>query len=70
MKRVDQVIAWLIVLLGLRSGLTALRVFAETVAPWPVAFYLLSTGWQSAARSTFFGYATRRLHPLSASLVP
>ncbi len=43
MRRLDQVIAWLIVLLGVRSGLTAPRVFAATAAPWPIAFFLLST---------------------------
>src|SRR5690349_17414352 len=43
MKRVQQIIALLIFLLGFRFGLIAPREFANGVAPWPTAFWLLNT---------------------------
>jgi hypothetical protein len=43
MKRLDQLLAWLILLLALRFGVSAQRQFAEAAAPWSAAFYLLAT---------------------------
>src|ERR687884_622700 len=43
MKHLQQIIAWLIILLGLRFGLIAPREFANGVAPWLTAFWLLNS---------------------------
>ena len=43
MKRLQQIIAWLIILLGLRFALIAPHEFANSASPWPTAFWLLNT---------------------------
>ena len=42
MKRIDQGIAWLIILLGVRFALVAPREFAHGAWPWAVGFWLLN----------------------------
>jgi len=43
MKRLDQTLAALILLLAVRGALIAPREFAANVAPWPTGFWMLSS---------------------------
>jgi len=43
MKRLDQTLAVLILLLALRAALIAPREFAANLAPWPTGFWMLSS---------------------------
>jgi len=44
MKRVDQVVAWLILLLAVRAVVVAPREFHTATAPWTTGFWMLSSG--------------------------
>jgi hypothetical protein len=44
MKRFDQIVAWLLLLLALRAAAVAAREFAQGSAPWPAGFWMLGTG--------------------------
>jgi hypothetical protein len=43
MKRLDRILAWLILLLALRAAAIAPREFARGTAPWPTGFWMLSS---------------------------
>jgi hypothetical protein len=43
MRRLDQVLTWLILLVGLRLGLSAVRAFGSDAPPWSTAFYLAAS---------------------------